>query len=530
MSTDMNAAGDLFDKNDVIPIPRGLRLELFVKDPDAVSSLLQADEGPERDELAEQALKIGLLALRQARGQIDADAVKREGDRMMAQLQSELKTHSARVSDTMATSLKEYFDPESGRFQERVERLVRKDGDLEQLLGKALGEDSQLGKTMASFVGDGSPLMRMLDPGQSEGVLAKIRGTVEQQLQAQQKTVLGEFSLDNEKGALSRLVKELSANHGQLSEKLRDKVDEVVKEFSLDEEDSALSRLVRNVDRAQRTITSQFSLDDDDSALARLKRELAGILEKQEVKNQKFQEEVSGALKAMTARKEESERSTRHGHVFEEAVCLFVQDDGQTQGDIVVPTGATTGRIKNCKVGDCVLELGPDKAAAGAKIVIEAKEDAKYNLKKAIDEIEVARKNRDAHIGIFVFSTKTAPDGLEPLKRFGDDIVIVWDAEDPASDLRFECALTLARALSVRIERNREELAEVDVEAIDRALLEIEKRLTAYDEITKFAETICSNGDKIKERARISRKAVEKELETLKSEASDLKAAVGDSR
>ena len=43
MSTDMNAAGDLFDKNDVIPIPRGLRLELFVKDPDAVSSLLQAE-------------------------------------------------------------------------------------------------------------------------------------------------------------------------------------------------------------------------------------------------------------------------------------------------------------------------------------------------------------------------------------------------------------------------------------------------------------------------------------------------------
>ena len=516
-----------FEDNDVIPMPRGLRLEIFINDPDSVRSLLEAEEGSERDELAQHALKIGLLALRKARGHIDADSVRQEGDRMLTRLQADLRSHAARVNDAMANSLKEYFDPESGRFQERVERLIRKDGDLEQLLSKSLGADSQLGKTMTSFVGEGSPLMQLLDPGQSEGVLAKIRGTVEEQLDAQQQVVLGEFSLDNEQGALSRLVKELTNNHGQLSEKLRDKVDEVIKEFSLDEEDSALNRLVHNVERAQRTITSHFSLDEENSALARLKRELAGLLEKQEAKNQKFHEEVSGALQAMTARKEEAQKSTRHGHVFEDAVCLFVQDDGQAQGDIVTPTGATVGRIKNCKVGDCVLELGPDMSAAGAKVVIEAKEDNKYSLKKALEELEIARKNRDAHIGIFVFSKKTAPKGMDALRRYGDNIVVVWDAEDPASDLGFQCALTLARALSVRIERNRDELAEVDAEAIDRALLEIEKRMASYDEITRLAETICSNGDKIKDRARISRTAIERELEKLKEEACDLRAALG---
>ena len=58
--------------------------------------------------------------------------------------------------------------------------------------------------------------------------------------------------------------------------------------FSLDDEESALSRLVRNVDRAQRTITSQFSLDDDQSALARLKRELTKMMKEQREADQKI--------------------------------------------------------------------------------------------------------------------------------------------------------------------------------------------------------------------------------------------------
>ena len=32
----------------------------------------------------------------------------------------------------------------------------------------------------------------------------------------------------------------------------------------------------------------------------------------------------------------------------------------QKQGDIATPTGNTTGLIKNCKVGDVLVEIGPD--------------------------------------------------------------------------------------------------------------------------------------------------------------------------
>src|SRR4029077_19939950 len=181
---------------------------------------------------------------------------------------------------------------------------------------------------------------------------------------------------------------------------------------------SALSRLVQNVDRAQRTITNEFSLDSDTSALSRLKRELHDLLAVTEKKNQAFQEEVKVSLARIVTARQEADRSTRHGLVVEDAVCEFLAREAQHAGDIAIPTGHGTGLIKNCKVGDCVIELGPDSAAPGSKIVVEAKEEAGVTLARAREEIETARKNRGADWGLFVFSSKTAPTGLEPFQRY----------------------------------------------------------------------------------------------------------------
>ena len=37
---------------------------------------------------------------------------------------------------------------------------------------------------------------------------------------------------------------------------------------------------------------------------------------------------------------------------------------------------------------------------------------------------------------LFVHSSLTAPAGLPELHRWGLDIVVVWDADDPATDVR----------------------------------------------------------------------------------------------
>jgi hypothetical protein len=537
---------------DLAPAPPAdhVQLDLRVEDPETVAALLQCDEGAARDAFALKALRIGVLALGQARGQIDAAAVRNECQRMLELLQHHLKEHSENVQLRMAGSLREYFDPKGGKFQERVDRLVGGGGELEQVLRKHVGqEDSQLAKSLNGFVGEGSPLRKILSPTESTGLLTVFRDTFDRQLKAQHEAVYKEFSLDNKEGALARLVQELTDNQGKLTASLQGKIDAVVKEFSLDAEDTALSRLVKKVTAAQEIISSEFSrdnedsalshlskmlqsaesaihgnltLDDETSSLARLKRELVNLLETQTKKNQEFQEEVKVAIATIVAKKEAAAQTTRHGLAFEQALFAFLQDHCRQTGDLAEFCGNSTGLIKNCKKGDCLVELGPEHAAAGAKICLEAKEVQGFDLRQARAEIEEGRKNRNAQIGLFVYSKKTAPEGIETICRFGDDVFVIWDSEDSATDLFLKLGLTVCRALCQR--KHDERAAEqVDFTAIDKALLAIKKRYDDFESIHKYAETIIKNSGEIQDRARIVRKDLELQVDRLERQVVELK-------
>lgn len=532
--------------------PAELAIELVVRDHDTLAALWERPSGRARHDYALDALRIGVLALRHAQGRIDAESIRTEGARMLAEMQRALTEHSQSTQDRTAAVLKEYFDPRDGRLAERVSRLVSADGELAQLLrGHLAGEGSQLAKTLDARLGAESQLMRLLDPEQAKGVVSALKQVVDAELGKQREHVLREFSLDNKEGSLCRLLGELAGKHGDLTQDLKQKIDDVVAEFSLDKEDSALSRLVANVDRAQRTITEEFSLNNDQSALsrlkvmleetrgvihgsltlddevsplARLKRELWELLSKADDRNKTFQEEVKVSLARMAASRDEAARSTQHGVRFEDVVVEFVSRQAQRQGDLAVPTGHTTGLIKNRKVGDCVIQLGPDSASAGARIVVEAKEDSSYTLLQACEEIELARKNRGAGVGVFVFSKSAAPKELAPLGRYGTDVVVVWDAEDPHSDVYLSAGLDVARALSIRTAREQAETA-ADFEAIEQAILEIEKRAAGLEQIRKPAETIKTSSEKILERVRIDQEALVKQTVALRAQIAVLRAA-----
>src|SRR5262245_12384666 len=67
-----------------------IRLELWVRDPELAAALVAVSEGRRREEFALGALKIGVLALRQAQGRVDAEAVRNEGERLIANLAAQL--------------------------------------------------------------------------------------------------------------------------------------------------------------------------------------------------------------------------------------------------------------------------------------------------------------------------------------------------------------------------------------------------------------------------------------------------------
>lgn len=528
-----------------------LLLELKVADPEITAALLVHAEGEARNQYALGALRVGVLALRAAAGKIDTDGIRNAGEKLMSDMASLLNEHSGGLTGEIASALQRYFDPQTGLLPQRIQSLIQNDGDLEKLLRSHLApQDSMIARTLAAHLGEGSPIFKMLSPTDANGLQAHVAGALEEALAEQRHQILGEFSLDNPDSALSRLVGKLTANNGQLQSELQDQVVGLVKEFSLDQPDSALSRLVSRVEAAQGAIADQFStdnkesgmtrlskmlqntsdqinrnltLDDDTSALSRLKRELQGTLDTMVEKNSAFQMEVRSTLSALQARREEAARSTQHGRTFEEQLGELLVVEAQRQGDLPEATGSSTGLVKNCKIGDYVVELGADSAAPGARIAWEAKDDHSYDLKRALGEIEQARKNRQAQVGVFVFSKNAAPVGQQSFGRYGHDLVIVWDADDATSDLYVQVACSVARALAIRQNQEKSETTE-SVQEIERATRAIEKQLQHLDEFKKWGETVKCNGEKIADRAERMKKDLLLEVEALDQEVSALKA------
>jgi hypothetical protein len=515
---------DLKDLAAAAAAATSVRLELDVLDPECVDALASLPEGRARSDFARQALRIGIIALRQAQGRVDAEVVRNEGERMIAALGTTLGDYRQQTETLLHGTLKSYFDPTDGRFTERVERLVRQDGELERVMRTQIENNQRaVAEVLTEFIGEDSALLKLLTPDESNRFLAGLKQSLEATLSGQSAQILCEFSLDNPDSALVRLVRELKERHGELSSDLAKQIETVVSEFSLDDDNSALSRLVRRVELAHKQISNEFSLDAENSALARLKRELLGVLDVHHRQNELFQTQVQTALEAMRVRKAEAARSTKHGRSFEEEGFRVVQMLSEQAGDIAEYVGATPGLIPRSKVGDCVVSLGPDSAASGQSIVLEFKESTGYTLRSTLEEIETARKNRGAEVGLFVHSRRTAPAGTREFTRYGNDILVIWDAEDEATDIILRAGLAVATAIAVRA-RAEAEGAALELSEMESAIRTIEKQCDKFDVIRTKCNTIKSSADAIVDAADIGQREILKQIAELAEHLSALKS------
>ena len=160
------------------------------------------------------------------------------------------------------------------------------------------------------------------------------------------------------------------------------------------------------------------------------------------------------------------------------------------------------------------MTMCPDSAAPGASVVIEAKASAGYTVKATLDECDTARRNRASAVCLFVHSASTAPANLPELQRWGQDVVVVWDETDPATDVRLKAAFLLARALCVRANRHDAEDAASFAE-IDAAIEVIRKQIAGFEEIKTSARTIVGGGEKILNRSRIMEDEIGKRMSIL---------------
>jgi hypothetical protein len=183
-----------------------VHIDLWLRDRDVVTAINAHPEGRRRADYIRTAVRIGILALQQPQGRIDTESVRNEGDRLVAALESRLAQYQDQLRSVLGGTLKDYFDPNDGRFTERVERLVRQDGDLEKVIRTQMDAAAVgLKEAIDNQVGPRSNLAQLLMPGESNALIAAIQRTVDVLLIAQREKVVGEFSLDRQDSALARL-------------------------------------------------------------------------------------------------------------------------------------------------------------------------------------------------------------------------------------------------------------------------------------------------------------------------------------
>ena len=451
-------------------LKEGLRIS--ITDPEMLAEFKRIPL-PQISEYAARALKIGVLALRSARGEVDAQAIKEQLSGALLQLQSQLTEHV-------------------GKFENHLEnaKLAQREmGEQERAILDRVLESYrlQLLQTIDERIRQASgPLLIALDPHRTDGVAESVRGTV--------------------KDGLNTMADRIK--------------NEVLSQFSRDSSGSAMSRIEETIRKSHESITRQFSLDDPTSALSRLH---ASVGEQMEVLNRgqmDFQTEVKQAIVALTARKEAEAASTLHGGVYEEEVGMALGSYFRSRGHVLEPTGNTTGTIRSCKVGEYVATLSADCVAAGERIVIEAKSAGGYDLAKILAESEIARKNRGAQISIFVIDPPYAPANLLPLERHGDAIVVKWAVFDPGAFLM--AAVAVALALVVK-NAAAHQSSEVDSAGMERAINEITRRVEQMAEVSSWATTIQASSTKILDRMRISTEAITTQAVWLMDQIKSLK-------
>jgi hypothetical protein len=486
----------------------GLHLE--VRDPEVVAELKRRS-GREREEYALTALRVGVIALRQAGGFVDSAQLRNEGERLITLVEARLKDHSTRLDTSLQHELSKYF-ADDGKLHERVKALVSDDGQLAVVLEKHLtGDNSLLARQLAEAVGKDSDLMKYLSSDQQDGLVQTITRIAQERLEEQGKKVLGEFDLNNDQGALKRLITQIETN------------------FNSDDPKTALGVLKKALGETQEQIRRDLSLDKDGSALSNLHGKLKAQIDNLVERQTKFHTEVSSVLAELRGVKRERAVSPSGGFDFEALAGEALRTRAHSD-ELFECVGETTGLIARSKVGDHVQTLGTDSAAPGAKVVYECKRADNFTRAKALAELDEARRNRGALVGVFVLAASSLRDDARMqaefprgLTRQGNDIIVVWDPEDSSSDVNLDAAVTLARALLVRERGVEDAAAEVDWEAIDKAINGVERQVAYLDDLNTWCGNITRDSDKIADRIEKMRNDLNRELARLSEQIESLR-------
>lgn len=480
----------------------------------------------QRTGLVTDAWTIGLRALMNAYKQAEESRLQDIGKALKEDLDKQLAVCIDRQQANLVQVLARYFDPRDGQVVARLEGFLRDDGALARTMDRFLSpEGGQLAQTLARQLGENSPLLKRLSPTDSEGVLFLLETKLREALLENQAEVARALDPVAEDGAVARFLRALRQELEKADTDRNKQLALATKALDANDESSLLSRLMRETAAAKNAFVTAMNPELPTSPMAMLKNTLSTLL-KQHVKTQeesmtlllerqaKFEQEVRDSLVRLEERKRGDVRSTRGGFLFEEAVLRFVQRAVQGAPVTVDTTANTVGAKPGCRVGDQVVRFTTESIYVGGALVVEAKHDSSYTVTRALQELDVARGNRTAGAGLFVMAKSHAPAGFPGIATYGNDILVVWDEEDQATDPYLHAAVLLGLALAAR-QRRPEDAG--DIEALADIEHRIQKEVERLQKMRKLAESIRDDADKLTEEVRKGDNALKLLLRNAKS-------------
>ena len=238
----------------------------------------------------------------------------------------------------------------------------------------------------------------------------------------------------------------LDDEQGKLALALRSWLDDVATTldatFDENSKKSAIAKLEKVLEEARKeqvkSVKQLLDPDNDDSPLGRWRSEIVKTVKEQGESIEGALDELREQLGVDVARAEEREKAAGKGFDFEDVVLAQLDPIVTPHEDVPEHVGDVIGS-DGTKVGDIVVSINPaDTPGRTVRYVVEVK-DKSMTLKKALDELNAAMRNRDAEAGLMVFASPAACPIKEPFQWFDHKALVVLDKQelDP-------CALRLA--------------------------------------------------------------------------------------
>jgi hypothetical protein len=386
-------------------------------------------------------------------------------------VQTKLQAHVDAQTREVETQLRGFLDPKDGRLMQRLDGLLKDNGELARVLQQHTGPGSKMQTTLLAAI---NPLLRTLNPTDQDGVVLTIKRQVEQVLGASQAAVQAALDPAVERSAANRFLAGLREQLKAAGAAQEQQLTKVTAALDANNEQSLLSRLLRETRAAQTQVLAALNPSDEKSLLAPLKKTIEDLLagyqrqqmdalETQRVRQAAFEKDILEKVTRLETRKDALRRGVKAGQAFEVHVSEFLDslpNGGYYDVEFMGNTPSPTQR----KVGDVVVSFNGESRFAGSRVVFEAKNKANMSPKKALQELADARENRDAQVGVFVLASTAAPPGFPAFTRCGCDILVQWSPDEPASDAYLHAALLLSLALAARLQRHEviDELHEIE--------------------------------------------------------------------